>query len=413
MKLSVKTTGGLKLAPDKREEIIFDDDIPGFGLRLREGGSRTFVFQYKLGAKQRRMSLGKASASTFDAARKSANKLYARVQLGGDPAGEKVEAKAKAVETFDAIVPQFIEWQQTRTRKNGSVGLKPRSLAEIERHLLGHAKVLNRLHVSKIGRAEIAGCVDAVARNCGPVAANRVRSSLSSFFAWALTKGKVEANPVIGTRPNEEKERERVLSDGELRLIWNSLADDHYGAIVKLLMLTGQRKGEIAGLRRSEVQDHKIELPAERAKNHRDHIVPLSSPARAILAAQPQRTTADGKLRDLIFGFGEGPFSGWSGCKEELDKRVTKAAGKPLPEWVLHDLRRTVATGMGEHLGVQPHIVEAVLNHVSGHKAGVAGIYNKSTYEREKAAALDLWAEHLLAIVEDRESNITPLRRGA
>jgi len=424
MKLSVKTTGALKLSAGKQDEIVFDDVIPGFGLRLREGGSRTFVFQYKLGAKQRRMVLGKANASTFDAARKSAKKHYARVQLGEDPASDKAEKKAKAAHTFDAVVPLFTEWQQTRTRKNGSVGLKPRSLVEIERHLLSHAKPLHKLQVANIKRADIATCIATVAKSGGEVTANRVRSSLSSLFSWAMTEGLVEANPVIGTRRNEEKERERVLSPNELSLIWKALLDDQYGAIVKLLMLTGQRKGEIAGLQWPELRDDMIVLPPERTKNHREHIIPLSVPARAILDAQPKRATADGKMRELIFGFGEGPFSGWSGCKEDLDKRIAETNGKPIAEWVLHDLRRTVATRMAD-LGIQPHVIEAVLNHTSGvqlviegvlnhttgHKAGVAGIYNRSTYEREKRIALELWADDLLAIVEGRESKVTALRR--
>ena len=410
MKLSVSKIGGLKLSPGKTEEIVFDEEIPGFGLRLRAAGSRTFVFQYKLGNKQRRMSLGKASASTLDGARKSAKNLYARAQLGEDPAGEKVVAKATAGETFEAAITSFITWQKTRRRGNGVVGLKPRSLQEIERHLLSHAKPLHKLQLSKIKRSDIATCIATVGKHSGEIAGNRVRTTLSSLFSWAMTEGLVDANPVVGTRRHEEAERDRVLTNDELRTIWAALENDHYGAIVKLLALTGQRKGEIAGLRWSEIRDGVIELPADCTKNHRPHSVPLSEQARAILAAQPKRTDRDGELRDFIFGFGEGAFSGWSGCKESLDERIAKAAKKPMPDWVLHDLRRTVATRMAD-LGVQPHVIEAVLNHVSGHKAGVAGIYNRSTYEREKTAALELWGAHLMAMVEGRKSKVTPLRR--
>jgi integrase len=410
MKLSVSKIGGLKLTPGKAEEIVFDSELPGFGIRLREAGSRTFVFQYKLGDKQRRMSLGKATASTLDGARKSAKKLYARVQIGEDPAGEKVVAKATAAETFEATIIPYLAWQKTRRRMNGVVGLKPRSLEEIDRHLLTHAKPLHKLQLSKIRRADIAACIGTVGKNSGEIAGNRVRTTLSGLFSWAMTEGLVESNPVVGTRRHEEAERDRVLGDDELRAIWSSLSDDHYGAIVKLLALTGQRKGEIAGLQWSEIKDGVIELPGERTKNHRPHTVPLSEPASAILVAQPKRTDNDGRPRDLIFGFGDGPFSGWSGCKEALDARITEAAGRPLDDWVLHDLRRTVATRMAD-LGVQPHVIEALLNHVSGHKAGVAGIYNRSTYERETTAALGLWGEHLMAIVQGRKSKILPLRK--
>jgi integrase len=176
--------------------------------------------------------------------------------------------------------------------------------------------------------------------------------------------------------------------------------------------LTGQRADEIASLRWSEIRDDAILLPGERTKNHRQHIVPLSAPALGILQGQAHRVTAAGELRDLIFGLGDGPFSGWSRSKEMLDAKIAERTGKPLPHWIPHDLRRTAATGMAE-LSVQPHVIEAVLNHVSGHKAGVAGIYNRSSYEREKRQALDLWAEHLAAVVEGRVSNVTTLPRRA
>jgi integrase len=228
---------------------------------------------------------------------------------------------------------------------------------------------------------------------------------------------------------NEEESRDRVLTPSELRLIWNELDNDDFGSIIKLLALTGQRAAEICGLSWSEIaDDDAIILAGERTKNHRPHTVPISAPAAAIIAAQPRR-----EHRDLIFGRGEKPFSGWSKCKERLDERIAKANhGKRIPHWTPHDLRRTFATycggGLPEHqfkklpprereaaggLGIQPHIVEAVLNHVSGARAGVAGTYNRSTYASEKKAALDLWADRLIAIVEGRKSNITPLRREA
>jgi hypothetical protein len=266
MKLSVRSIDGQSLPAGKREAIYFDGDVPGFGLRIREGGSRTFVFQYKLGSKQRRMVLGKATRATFDGARKSAQKLYARVQLGQDPAGEKIDAKAKAAETFEAAAAVFLQWQRTRPRKDGSTGLRPRSLIELERYVLIYASPLHRLQLSKIHRAEIATCIAAVTKSRGVIAANRTRTSLSAFFSWAITEGLIEANPVIGTRRHEESERERVLEDHELRQIWNALADDNYGAIVKLLMLTAQRKGEIAGLQWPEIKGGTINLPPDRTK---------------------------------------------------------------------------------------------------------------------------------------------------
>ena len=180
--------------------------------------------------------------------------------------------------------------------------------------------------------------------------------------------------------------------------------DDDYSAIVRLLMLTGCRAEEIAGLSWNEVAGDKITLPGLRTKNSRDHVVPLAGPARSILAARP-------KMLDCEFVFGRGKdrgFTGWSSCKMLLDDRL-KANGTKVAHWTNHDLRRTAATSMAE-LGIAPHVIEAVLNHVSGHKAGVAGIYNRASYENEKRAALTLWADRLLEIVEGKVRKVMPLR---
>jgi integrase len=206
-----------------------------------------------------------------------------------------------------------------------------------------------------------------------------------------------EGNVASYTNKRDERPRERVLSDSELKAIWAACREDDYGSILKLLMLTGQRASEIGLLRWSEVQDNQIVLPAERTKNHRTHVVPLSEPAKTILACAQ-------KDRSFIFGRDGTGFRGWSKAKEKIEARA------PLEHWTVHDLRRTVATRMAE-LGVQPYIVEAVLNHVSGHKGGVAGIYNRATYDKEKREALNLWAEHLMATVEGRKATVVPLAK--
>jgi integrase len=242
----------------------------------------------------------------------------------------------------------------------------------------------------------------------GAPTANRVRSSLSTFFNWAISHGLLDHNPVDGAPRHEERSRDRVLTPAELRLIWNNLEDNEYGSIVKLLALTAQRVTEIGALHWSEIGADQILLPGERTKNHRSHVVPLSAPATAIIAKQPKREGCD-----TLFGSERG-FTNWNFWKERLDGAITQAnGGKPLPRWTTHDLRRTAATMMADDLGIQPHIIEAVLNHVSGHKAGVAGIYNRASYLREKRAALNVWGDRLLAIAEGRASNVTPFRREA
>ena len=437
MKLTAKAIRALELPAGKLDHLFWDDDIPGFGLRLRAGGSRNWVFQYALGDKQRRLSLGTATPESFTkhkgpdgtiklGIRDQAAQLHAKVRLGQDPAGDKTESRKRASDTFEAIAKKYLAAKKESTR--------PGTYRETERHILKHAKTLNGLQVAKISRRDISTLIGTIRDNSGPVAANRVRSTLSDLFSWAMSEGVdgLEHNPVLNTNKSEEKPRERVLKDHELRTIWKHAGDDHYGLILKLLMLTGQRADEIASLQWSEITEttvperrvtdtirlpqfniKAIDLPAERTKNKKPHIVPLPAPAAAILAEQPKRATDDGELREFVFGIGQKGFSGWSRCKERLDERIEKALGKPLEHWTPHDLRRTMSTLMNDRLGVLPHVVEAILNHVSGSKGGVAGVYNKALYLRERAEALNLWAEHLAAIVDGNENNISPMRRAA
>jgi integrase len=435
MKLTAKEIRGLELPPGKADHLFWDDDIPGFGLRLRAGGSRNWVFQYALGDKQRRLSLGAATPESFTkqksldgtiklGIREQAALLHASVKLGQDPAGKKTEARKRASDTFEAIAKKYLAAKKP--------GMRRGSYDQIQRHIETYSKQLNGLQVAAITRRDIATVIGNVKENSGAVTSNRVRSTLSDFFGWAMSEGidGIESNPVLNTNKSEEKPRERVLRDHELRAIWRHAGDDHYGSIIKLLMLTGQRADEIASLRWIErtvtllpekritdtiklpaVNISAIELPAERTKNKRPHIVPLSGPADAILFAQPERANDDGSLRELVFGIGQQGFSGWSRCKERLDERIEKDLGAPLDHWTPHDLRRTMSTLMNDRLGVLPHVVEAILNHVSGSKGGVAGVYNKALYLRERSDALNLWASHLTAIVEGRENNVTPFKR--
>jgi integrase len=246
--------------------------------------------------------------------------------------------------------------------------------------------------------------LEIIAKKRGKVAADRGRSSLSAFYTWCIGAGIANDNPVSGTfKHSEDKSRERVLTDAELVKIWNAAPANDYGRIVKLLMLTAQRRDEIGELKWAEISDEgdMISLPSSRTKNNRPHNIPLSPQARTLLGA----LEIDG--RDNVFGRGQNGYSGFSRSKEDLDE----ACG--VTGWTLHDLRRTAATRMSD-LGVQPHIVEAVLNHVSGHKAGVAGIYNRSTYAAEKRAALDLWGNHIrILLAKAGGANVTTLRNRA
>ena len=379
-KITVRTVE--QLAPGSR---VWDTVVQGFGVRRQTDGAYYYL-RYRRNGSQYMRSIGRhGSPWTPDTARNEAKRLLGAVVGGDDPFAKPVPAEA-----FGAEVERYLRKQQA--------ALKPRTYVELERHLRRDYGPLARLRLTEIDRRTIALRLAVVETASGPTARNRVRSSLSAFFNWAVREGLLDANPVTGTaRADERGSRDRVLAQAELAELWAALPQGDFGEIVRLLALTGQRREEIGGLRWSEVDLDRglIVLPPDRTKNLRQHEVPLSRQAKAIIEHQPKR-----KGRDYIFGIGKTGFSGWSKSKERLDQALLikrKAAdrrAKPLSSWHLHDLRRTAATGMAE-LGVLPHVVEATLNHVSGHKGGVAGIYNRAKYSDEMRAALQRWADHL------------------
>jgi integrase len=407
MRLTRPNVARLTLPSNKSETIIFDDALPGFGIRLRAGGKRTWIAQYRLGSKQRRITLGTVETLDPEDARKRAKDVLAKAHLGGDPQAEKADARARASITLGNVAERYLAFAKGR--------LRPRSYEEVERHLKRHWASMKELQVHKINRASIASRLNEIARDHGPFASNRARASLSAMFTWAMRQGDVEANPVIATgKATEEISRNRVLSDEEIVDIWNACRDDHHGRIVRLLILTGQRREEVGAMSRSEINRAKAiwSLPPERTKNGLPHDVPLSGIALEIVDTIPFR---DG--RELLFGDSNGPFQGWSKAKAALDKRILDAREKQLGKgnarlvaWRLHDLRRTMVTNMNEHLGIMPHVVEAVVNHVTGpSKLGVAGVYNRALYAVEKRQALDRWAEHIAALVREDIPKVMPL----
>lgn len=394
MKLSEKNTAGLSLPRGKLDHVWWDDDIAGFGIRVREGGTRNWIFRYRIGKKQRSLILGSTTSVPLSLARKNAGELEARVRLGEDPALDKQNAKQEADNTFGVLAAQYLEARKSQWRSKTRKG--------IDRYLNKYSKPLHRMPITALSQRDIANLLNSVAKASGDVTANRLRASLNAFIGWIIREGirLPEGNVASYTNKREEKSRDRVLGDAELKAIWKACPDNGFGAIVKLLILTGQRKTEIGSLCWNEVHDEQIVLPPNRTKNERTHIVPLTVLAQTIL----DQFRASG--RNSVFGHYDTGFQDWTKAKIALDARIK---GKPLEHWTLHDVRRSVATRMAE-LGVQPHIIEAVLNHVSGHKGGVVGIYNRATYDREKREALNLWAEHVMALVEGRKSVVVPVR---
>jgi integrase len=391
MKLTLKNVAKLTLPKNRRELLTFDDDIGGFGIRLRKSGARSWIFQYDIAGRTRRITLGKVSAIDPAKARQIASELHAKVRLGQDPASDRAESRARADETFGACVRLFLAWQRGRVK----------DFRNVERHLVRNLAALHNLPLAKIDQRTIAAQLARISARGSPIQANRTRASLSKFFSWAGGEGVAESNPAALCNRNLERSRDRVLTPNEIKQIWAALPDSDYGAIVKILFLTGARATEVSDLRWDEIDFERnvISLAASRAKNKRAFRIPMSDAVRAVLEARSRNG------RDYVFGVGQKRgFTGWSRAKAALDEVVK------IPSWRIHDARRTAATGMSE-IGIPPWIVEAVLNHVSGSKAGPAGVYNKSTYESEKAAALTSWAGHVAAIVDGRKNSVMPLRR--
>jgi integrase len=374
MLLTSKTVAGLQLAEGEKDRIIFDDACPGFGIRLREGGSRKWVIQYKLGGRTNRLALGHVSAMKLEKARELAGEQLARVKLGLNPAQEKRDRLDAERHTFGHLVHDYLARYKQR----------PRTVEAVSYYLNKSAKQLHHRPVDAITHKDVAALLRQVEQKVpsdkgnGAATVNRLRAVLSQVFAWGVGEGLCAANPVSATNPRDEKPRERVLSHEELRAVW--LASDQcgdFGRIVKLLVLTAQRRGEVAGIRAEEIKENIWLIPAARVKNHKAHCVPLSRTVIDILAS-------------VNMYRGRFPKQNWSVYKDKLDKLCG------VKDWTLHDLRRTAATMMAQDLKVPPHIVEAILNHSPGK---LQATYNRADYREEKRQALEAWDAHVRGFV--------------
>lgn len=419
MKLTAENAAKLKLPPGKTDAIFWDDDLPRFGVRVRSSGKRTWVIQYHASpTTHKRMVLGAVGTVKASAAREKAKAFLAAVSLGQDPQAAKIEDRDRAAITMGSVVPTYLAARERKTIKGRAI--RARTLEETARYLNDHWQPLHKLRMDKIGRADISGALLKI-RERGPVAELRAHVALTGLFSWAVKEGLAPENPVALTnKPSEPVSRDRVLTDDELGAIWNGCRDDDYGRIVRLLILTLQRRDEVGSLPWSEVDAAKSlwELPGERAKNHCPNIVPLMPAAVALLDAVERRPDKDSPTL-CLFGVRGAGFTGWSKAKAALDARIAQAragdAGKPRPlkPWRLHDLRRTGSTVMQDRLGVLPHIAEAILNHISGHKAGAAGVYNRAVYLKEKTEALAMWADFVESVTGGGSRKIIPLNRRA
>jgi integrase len=386
----------LTLPAGKGEVFHFDGRCPGLSVRIQATGKPAFVAWFTTAGKRKRITLGAVAGMDLDQARGQATEIVNAARDGRDPGQERKLARIAAADvlTVGGLIGAYL-------REHAERHQRPRTLIETRRALEHHWKPLHALPAADATRREVSARLLELARSTGPVGANRARANLSAAFVWGMRAGLVDHNPVIGTVKGEETSRERVLSIEELRAIWQATAElNAHDAIVRLLLLSGQRKAEIGGLAWAELDraNAMVLLTGQRTKNSRSHELPLSRQALRILREFPELPRCP-----YVFGRrGQAPFSGWSRCKARLDARIAEQQGAPLAPWCLHDLRRTFTTLAAEHGLIEPHIIEAILNHVSGHQGGVAGIYNRSLYREQKRRGLQVWADWLEAALEER-----------
>jgi len=387
---------GLKAAAGNRTEIS-DAIVPGLRVRVGTSGTKTFIVRKRVGGRVKNLTLGRFHETRFTLAdaRKKARAILSDIEAGGDPTPKlKNENRGKATSgSVSALWQSYLK---------AEVAAK-RSAREIER-------IFDRYILPELGdrladtitRGDITRLVDQIAENGSPVMARAVRAQISAFYSWAMPRlDRLQSNPArYAGRPPAPKARERTLTDDELRALWKATDAEGFPwrAGIKLLILTGQRREEVFGADRAEfdLQERMWIIPATRAKNGVEHLVPLSSQAVAILETVPE-IAGSAKLFPAR-GNNDNGASGFSKVTAKLRKAVEASLGEHINDWRLHDLRRTMATGM-QRLGIKLQAVESVLNHVSGSRAGIVGVYQRHDYLEEKRHALEAWAAEVDRVV--------------
>jgi integrase len=403
VKLTQRRIETLECPAGKKDALVFDDEQRGLGVRITSGGGKTYVAQYNFAGSKRRVPVGSCSAISLAAAREAVRAILGDAARGVDTAAER-KARLKTAADAVTLAEMIDRWDKlhlSARRPNYSTAATSSLRRTFARHLDRPAVSLDRSAVVRV--------LDGLSKDDKTAMAGALARYGSALYGWAIRRGTLSGNPFERVPVAPTVRRERVVSDEEINRIWT--ATDGPGAfngIVRMLMLTGQRREEVAGMTWDEIApDLSVwTIPASRAKNGVAHVVPLSPQAQtALRAASRVKREADDSL-DLVFPGELGVFSGWSKSKGRLDGRIG------VNGWTLHDLRRTTATGL-QKLGVRLEVTESVLNHVSGSRAGVTGIYQRHDWAEEKRAALNAWGEHIAAIVEGRTAagNVTRLRR--
>lgn len=421
-----------KADPDKRLEIP-DGLLIGLYFVVQPTGRKSWAVRYRYQGKPRKFVVGAYPAFDLAAAREAAKTALRRVQEGADPASEKQEAKAAtkgedaaARTRFDAVLRNFLlryakpknrSWRET-ARQLGLVPDKanPKGADDPNTFLTAKDSVADRWgdrQIASIKRAEVIQILDGIVDRGSPVMANRVLAALRKLFNWSLERDLVEANPCDRVKPPAaEKSRDRVLSDDELRALWKACDGLGYpfGPMFKTLILTGQRREEVASMTWREIDagNKTWTLPRERVKTDKAHDVPLSDEAAKVLDKLPRVAGAG-----LVFTTtGDTPVSGFSRAKSNVDEKMAELLGAELEPWRLHDIRRTVASGMAR-LGIGIAVIEKILNHTSGTFGGIVGVYQRHEFADEKRRALDAWGSYVVALVNNQKTdNVVRLELG-
>jgi integrase len=342
---------------------------------------KTWCYLYRFNGKARRMTLDNFPPMTVAEAHDAWRIARDTLRTGRDPSAA---GAPKASTLFEDVLEDWLKRDQADNR----------SVARVRRRLTMNAlPYLRGREIAGIGRRDILDILDRIADRGATAMPRQVYAHLNRLFAWAVERGIIAASPMMGmAKPAEAKSRDRVLSDDELVAVWNAPELDSLRRdAIRLLILTGARRSEIGMLRWDEIEGDAIHLSGERTKNGQPHVIPLSTLAKAILEAIPHRN-------DFVFGpIGEA----WPGIRRKLGEG----------DWRLHDLRRTVATGL-QKLGTALPVTESVLGHTAGSRAGVVGIYQRHDYADEKRSALEAWGAHVHDLVAGRApGKVVALRR--